>query len=168
MEAREDDTVAAIGSKLDAADKAVDAVLSAARDIAQGEVGMSTFSTACLALKEIASGLIPWTKPTANRESNEIGSSDDVAHSDDFRSMRWFGITYSFTPNQAAVMKVLYEHWVKGVPEIGQETLLLAIDPEAPPDRLSMVFRNHPAWMKVIISGRSKGSYRLVDGNKKI
>jgi len=167
MEAREDGTVAAIGSKLDAADKAVDAVLTAARDIAQDEVGMSTFSTACQALQEIASGLIPWTKPPTDSVPGQNYNSEHTGHSDDFRSMRWFGAPYSFTPNQAAVMKVLYEHWVKGVPEIGQETLLLAIDPEAPPDRLNMVFRNHPAWMKMIISGRTKGSYRLVDGNEK-
>ncbi len=87
----------------------------------------------------------------------------EVAHSVDFRSLKWFGETYSFTANQAPVVKVLYEHWENGTPDVGSETLLLAVDPKAPPARLSVLFQGHPAWNSLIVSGGSKGTYRFAE-----
>jgi hypothetical protein len=86
----------------------------------------------------------------------------DVVHGDGFRSMHWFGTSYSFTVNQAPVVKLLYEHWEAGTPDVGDENLLLAVDPEAPPARLSTLFRDHPAWGEMIVSGGTKGTHRLV------
>jgi hypothetical protein len=63
-EARDDGTVAAIGSKLDAADKAVNDAFSAARSISQDDGRESAFAMACLALREVVSELIHWTKPS--------------------------------------------------------------------------------------------------------
>ena len=103
--------------------------------------------------------------PRSQREQSAEPSElfDEVEHSDDFRSMRWFGVVYSFTANQAPVVGLLFDHWQRGVPEVGDETLLSAVDPEAPPARLSTLFRNHPAWGTVIAAGGSKGTHRLVD-----
>jgi hypothetical protein len=85
------------------------------------------------------------------------------AHSPDFRSVNWFGTIYSFTANQAAVVRVLWEAWEAGTPEVGDETLLRAVDEEAPPDRLANLFRGHPAWGAMIVTGGSKGSRRLAE-----
>ena len=87
----------------------------------------------------------------------------DVAHSVDFRSLRWFGERYSFTPSQAPVVRVLYEHWKNGTLDVGGEALLMAVDPEAPPARLSALFLEHPAWNSLIVPGGSKGTYRFAE-----
>jgi len=88
-------------------------------------------------------------------------AGSDVAHSIDFRSVRRFGTVYSFTTNQAPVVRQLYEHWQAGTPDVGDETLLFSVDPEAPPARLSTLFRDHPAWGTMIVAGGSKGTRRL-------
>jgi hypothetical protein len=94
-------------------------------------------------------------------EAEANPTESDVAHSIDFRSMRWSGTVYSFTANQAPVVRLLYEHWQGGTPDVGDETLLFSVDPEAPPARLSTLFRNHPAWGTMIVAGGSKGTHRL-------
>lgn len=83
------------------------------------------------------------------------------ACSDDHRSANWFGTTYSFTANQAPVVKLLIDHLERGTPDVADETLLNAVDPEAPPARLNAVFRNNPAWGTMIVSGATKGTHRL-------
>ncbi len=81
--------------------------------------------------------------------------------STDYRSIHWYGETYTFTANQACVIKLLFENFENGTPEVGQETLLAAVDPESPPARMLDLFRNHLAWSSIIKAG-TKGSYRLV------
>ena len=84
-----------------------------------------------------------------------------TAHGDDYRSVYWYGTDYSFTANQAAVVKVLWEHWQRGAPEVGDATLLKAVDHEAPPPRLNVLFRGHSAWGCMIVEGQTRGSHRL-------
>ena len=100
--------------------------------------------------------------------SNTMRSNnkDEVKHSTDFRSVRWFGTVYSFTVNQAPVVRMLYEHWQAGTPDVSDETLLSSVDPEAPPARLSTLFRDHPAWGKMIVPGGSKGTHQLTTREK--
>jgi hypothetical protein len=93
---------------------------------------------------------------------------EDVAHSDDFRSLRWFGTEYSFTANQSRVVAMLYENWERGTPDVGIETLLSGIDHEAPPDRLDAVFRESNAWNEIIVIGSTKGTRRLVEPEKNL
>ena len=52
--------------------------------------------------------------------------------------MKWPGHTYTFTGNQAAVVKILYENWQAGTPEVGDQYLLAEIDVRA--KRLSTGF----------------------------
>lgn len=82
-------------------------------------------------------------------------------HGKDFRSLRWNEQLFSFTAAQAAVVKMLYENWCNGTPDVGDETLLSAVDPEAPPARLNVLFRSHPAWKVIIVQGDTKGTHRL-------
>lgn len=84
-----------------------------------------------------------------------------VSHSSDFRSAHWFGTQYSFTPNQAACVKVLWKAWESGACDVGGETLLEAAD--ASTNRVDVVFRNSLAWGTMIVRGRTKGSYRLIE-----
>ncbi len=88
-------------------------------------------------------------------------------HSPDFRSVNWEGMVFSFTPGQAAVVKVLFNAWQIGAPDVGDSTLLDAVDREAPPDRLDTFFREHPAWDTMIVKGGTRGSRRLA-GRPKI
>jgi hypothetical protein len=85
----------------------------------------------------------------------------NVAHSEDFRSVSWFGQNYCFNISQALVVKRLWEAWAKGTPDVGNETLLQAIDELVPPERVDTVFRSHPAWNSMIVSGETKGTRRL-------
>jgi hypothetical protein len=82
-------------------------------------------------------------------------------HSPDFRSVNWFGVSYAFTPLQAACVRVLWEAWENGTPEVSGERLLESSDTDRDTKRIDTVFQNHPAWKTVIVSGTTKGSYRL-------
>ena len=91
------------------------------------------------------------------------------AHSDDFRSIVWDGKSYTFTPMQAACMRVLWENWKRGTPEVGEQSILVDERVATPQLRLSQVFDKgkHPAWGSVIVPGATKGSSRLAESMKK-
>lgn len=112
------------------------------------------FSSAIERLEKLTLGPPP-------RKGTGTGVSPLVSHSVDFRSITFGGETFSFSPNQAAAMRVLYENWDRGAPEVADETVLFAIDAEAPPARLRDVFRGHPAWDTLIVAGATKGSRKL-------
>jgi HEAT repeat protein len=94
-------------------------------------------------------------RPTGKGSSPAQGA----AHGDDFRSVNWFGQEYTFTTNQAACVQVLWEHWERGTPEVGLTKILERAGVAV--NRLDVVFRDHPAWGTMIVSGRTKGAYRL-------
>jgi hypothetical protein len=108
----------------------------------------------------IATRTPPTVPPVTAQRS---GQGADVAHSPDFRSVRWFGATYSFTANQAPVVKLLFDNWQAGTPDCGDETLLNTVDAASPPARLNVLFRDHPAWGTMIVEGGSKGTHRLTE-----
>ncbi len=105
----------------------------------------------------------------ANRLSQVAGIGDEAddppaaVHSPDFRSVNWFGTTYSFTANQARVIESLWMACEQGTPDVGDETLLNAVDHESPPTSLRNLFRNNAAWGTLIVEGGSKGSHRLAE-----
>jgi hypothetical protein len=86
----------------------------------------------------------------------------DRSHSPDYRSVVWDGRNYRLTPLQAAVVKVLWEAWELGSPDVGGATLLEAADSCA--DRLRDVFRRSVAWGELVVPGATKGTYRLNGG----
>jgi hypothetical protein len=82
-----------------------------------------------------------------------------ATHSIDFRSVNWFGRLFEFTPNQAACLRVLWEHWERRTPDVGQAAVLEVA--ESSSERLDLVFRNHDAWGVMIVPGGTKGAFRL-------
>jgi hypothetical protein len=101
-------------------------------------------------------------------ESNPL---PPARHSSDFRSVHWFGTDFTFSPTQAACVKVLWREWDNGTPEIGQDTVLSEV--EAAGKRLIDVFRDrnsesgyHTAWGKMIVPASTRGSFRLSSPKK--
>jgi hypothetical protein len=88
----------------------------------------------------------------------------NARHSTDFRSVHWFGTKYSFTPNQAAAVKILWENWENGTPEVGVDTLASEIDSDA--TRARDIFKGHPALGGMICPGQTKGTYQLIEPKK--
>ena len=43
----------------------------------------------------------------------------NAVHSPDFRSVEWFGTSYTFSTSQAACVEVLWENWDRRTPEVG-------------------------------------------------
>jgi hypothetical protein len=101
------------------------------------------------------------------QQTPDPGAASDqllpARHSKDFRSVHWYGCDYSFSPTQAACVKVLWEAWENGTPELGQATILEHPEVEAESERLIDVFKGHPAWGKMIVKGRTAGAYRLAE-----
>ncbi len=97
--------------------------------------------------------------------------ANEARHSTDFRSVYWFGKPYSFTPKQAACVKVLWKTWENRTPEMGQATVLAQAEDELSQAnlgerltdgaRLVDVFKTSEAWQTMIVSGATKGTVRL-------
>jgi hypothetical protein len=81
------------------------------------------------------------------------------SYSDDFRSVEWFGTPYAFTPMQAPCVEMLWAAWEHGAPELSQVTILDEIGSKS--KRLRDLFKRSPAFNKMIVRGKTKGSYRL-------
>ena len=94
----------------------------------------------------------------------ELVDKKKTTYSTDFRSVRWFGTNYSFTPNQAAAVKILWENWEKGTPDVGGDTL--AVEIESDSKRPRDIFKGHPAFGTMIRPGKTKGTYRLAEPDK--
>ena len=97
--------------------------------------------------------------------------SGDAVHGVDFRSVYWFGTEYSFTPKQAACVKILWQAWENKTPEMDFKTVLACAEDALSGEglgkqitegaRLVDTFKNHPAWGTMIVPGETKGSVRL-------
>lgn len=97
---------------------------------------------------------------SAIETSKQIQEPPDARHSPDFRSVNWFGNVFNFTPTQAACIKILWEAWENKTPAVGEATLLESAGVGAR-SRLVDIFRNHAAWNTIVVSGGTKGAYRL-------
>lgn len=90
--------------------------------------------------------------------SQIIARLSPARHSSDFRSVRWFGQSYRFTPAQAIIVSQLWGAWLNGTPEMGSAALLEAADMVS--DKISELFKNSEAWGKMICTD-NKGIYWL-------
>jgi hypothetical protein len=99
-------------------------------------------------------GLIP-KKDSIPKEDEEF------KHSDDFRSIRWQGISYSLTPGQAQIVQILHEGCMAGTPELPNAYILEKL--EATTSRLRDSFKRTDLWGdgKLIIPCKRRGMYRL-------
>lgn len=100
---------------------------------------------------------------TQTEEPNEQ-KQPQTRHSPDFRSVSWFGTLHSFTPTQAAIVKVLWNARENDTPDVGHETLLENAGSES--NRLVDVFKGHETYKQLIGKGETKGSYRLIEPSK--
>jgi hypothetical protein len=104
-------------------------------------------------------------KGNGNRQRSPAGRTTKQAiHSDDFRSVVWYGTQYTFTENQAPRVKLLWQNWERGTPDVGRQILLDAAS-DSTGEHVCHVFRNCPAWRTMIVSAK-KGSYRLQEPGK--
>lgn len=85
------------------------------------------------------------------KETEEI-----FAHSPDYRSVKYNGVQFYLTTNQARVVQFLHN---EKIPEHSQDYILETINVDS--KRLRDVFKNHPAWGKLIVKGGGKGIYKL-------
>ncbi len=108
--------------------------------------------------KKAIDSLVP-ADPVASRET-KLDRRSPTRHSTDFRSVHWFGTDYAFTATQAAAIKLLWEAWEDGTPDVGQETLLEAAGSSG--NRLRDVFKDNPAWQALVVSA-SRGTFRLTE-----
>lgn len=97
--------------------------------------------------------------PTAWLASRASGAAE-ARHSQDFRSVHWFGADYVFSALQAAVVRQLWEAREAGTPDVSGETLMLTAGSET--REIRNAFREHPAWGTMIVSLR-RGVYRLAE-----
>jgi hypothetical protein len=81
-------------------------------------------------------------------------------HSEDFRTLSWFGEPYPFTPDQAPCVRVWYEHWRTATRDVSDARVLEAAECES--TRVSDVFKRSKAWRdKIIVEGDTRGTHRL-------
>ena len=114
---------------------------------------------------QLDSGTVPivqlWLTDLRKHLLGTKPGSEEARRSPDFRSVNWFGKEYSFTPNQAACVKILWEAWENRTPEVGGDHLIEGGDVQDSAQRVDLIFRACPAWGSMIVSGKTKGSYRL-------
>jgi hypothetical protein len=102
--------------------------------------------------------------PSSSVGANTAGAkskSDDLVASptSDYRSISFNGETYGLTRNQATIVKLLDDAYKRGTPDVGKDTLLGAMEAET--SRVRDSFKKSPLWGKLIVAGKTKGTYRL-------
>jgi hypothetical protein len=124
------------------------------------ELGDPILSFLALAEQDARQAVAPAREPASSPQG---APSPSARHSRDFRSVHWFGADHFFTPTQAACVKVLWEAWENGTPDLGQDSILEHPEVEAESERLVDVFKGHPAWGTMIAKGQTAGAYRLAE-----
>lgn len=84
-------------------------------------------------------------------------------HGPEFRSVFWYGRRYSFTPQQAKAVSVLWKAMKQGTPDVPDANLIRAC--AATSSRLADVFRDSAAWGTMIVEGETRGTHRLAVPN---
>ena len=91
----------------------------------------------------------------------------ECRHSDDYRTVFWFGQNYTFTATQARAVELLWREFVKGDLGLSQATVGEDLDSANRNFRLRDLFRvsgassgMHPAW-DTMIQSVGKGIYAL-------
>lgn len=73
------------------------------------------------------------------------------SHSPDFATVTWNGVMYPLTPKQRIIIACLWRAWENGSTYVGGAYLLERADSDQ--SRMSHVFRDSPAWKKLIVPG---------------
>ncbi len=93
-------------------------------------------------------------------------TQSDLAHTPDYRSVRWGDETFYFTSTQAEIVEILDSWGCQGCPDVGEAYLLTEVDSEA--KELRVLFRGNAAWNRLIVRGETNGSRRLACFPKKL
>lgn len=97
---------------------------------------------------------------TANEQNASQVRENNFKFSPDFRSVSLRGQSFTLTSRQAQVVEILYNAYLQGPPDIGQDYILEKLG--SPTSRLRDTFRSRKeAWGVLIIKGNSPGTYRL-------
>lgn len=102
-------------------------------------------------------------------DESDNAASCGLVVGEDGRCVNWNGTLYSFGPRQGIAVRMLYEAWRKGVPDVGGDAILEAVDHASPPRSVSALFQpksgnrkeERAAFGSLIVEGGTKGSYRL-------
>ena len=100
--------------------------------------------------KDTPAALSPISEPSPE--------SQEFQHSPDYASVNWLGQQYQFNKNQATCVRLLHEAWFEGTPYLSGQHLLSEI---LSASRMSDLFKGHPAWNSLIVSGERRATYRL-------
>ena len=94
------------------------------------------------------------------KQSRDLESqSGPFTRSPDYRSVNLRGRQYFLRPLRVQVVQILHENYLQGTPDIGQHALLEMI--ESKQDQLRDVFGRSDAWGELIVTGKTKGTFRL-------
>jgi hypothetical protein len=92
-------------------------------------------------------------------EANEPTS---FTHSPDFCSITKDGETFTLTPKQGQIIKILFEARERKNPTLRQDYILNEVSPDTSTKRLRDIFkRNFEAFKTLIEPGEKKGTFRL-------
>jgi 7-cyano-7-deazaguanine synthase in queuosine biosynthesis len=108
---------------------------------------------------EIAAGDLAPTSLVGLSVSPEESPNGEFRAAPGFRSVWCQGQEYTFGSKQAQVVEILYRAHQSGTPDVGQDYILEAV--ESSGRRLRDLFKDHPAWKSLIVSGKGKGTFRL-------
>jgi 7-cyano-7-deazaguanine synthase in queuosine biosynthesis len=111
-----------------------------------------------IASTDIVSGNLPPTCGIRLSAQAGTGAGADFLPSDDYRSAKWQGWEYTFTPRQAKVVKMLHQVWRAGVPTMSWNQIKERLN--SYPERMSDIFKKSPAWGTLVIEV-GRGLYRL-------
>lgn len=86
-----------------------------------------------------------------------------ASHDPKFRNVTWFGEEFSFSPQQAKCVEVLWRFWMQHTPIIREEMVLEVAGLKA--RNLKEVFASGPgksAWGRMIDAGDHRGTVHLL------
>lgn len=83
------------------------------------------------------------------------------SHGPQFRSVRWDGQLYEFTPTQAAIISLLWQLAEQGTPVASGDWLIERAGSDVSNGRVDVIFQGHPFWQVGLVRGRTRGTYGL-------
>jgi hypothetical protein len=87
----------------------------------------------------------------ASKATQKRRDMAEISHSPDYSAVVWYGTRYAFSLRQRLVVAALFEAEERGYRWVMQETLLEIAESDG--TRLRDLFRAHPAWGVMIVSG---------------
>ena len=96
-----------------------------------------------------------------NIQDNEVGPTvrDGFRYSGDYREVRVGDQRFDLTTNQARVVELLHQQYLKGASSLSQGHILENL--EIGSQNLAQVFRGASAWNRLVVRAEGKGMYRL-------